>query len=109
MNEKIQEMKADILSAMAHPIRLKIIEKLRQGPCCVCRIIPYVGGEQSNVTHHLAILKRAGILSSEKKGLEVWYEVTDPVIFEILDLIKYPLIKELKRKNNLLNALVEND
>ncbi|OGC42253.1 hypothetical protein A2Y85_08110 [candidate division WOR-3 bacterium RBG_13_43_14] len=109
MNEKIQEMKADILSAMAHPIRLKIIEKLRQGPCCVCRIIPYVGGEQSNVSHHLAILKRAGILSSEKKGLEVWYEVTDPVIFEILDLIKYPLIKELKRKNNLLNALVEND
>lgn len=109
MNEKILEMKAGILSAMAHPLRLKIIEKLRQGPCCVCKIIPCVGGEQSNVSHHLSILKRAGILVSEKRGLEVWYEVTDPVIFEVVDLIKYPLIRELKKKNSLLNVLAEED
>ncbi len=109
MNEKILEMKAGILSALAHPLRLKIIEKLRQGPCCVCKIIPYVGGEQSNVSHHLAILKKAGIVISEKKGLEVWYEVADPAIFKVVDLLRFPLIRELKTKNSLLNALVEHD
>jgi DNA-binding transcriptional ArsR family regulator len=81
-------LQAGIFSALAHPMRLKILEKLRSGACCVCRIIPYVGGEQSNVSHHLAILKRTGMVRYEKKGLEVWYEVTDQKVFAVIDLIK---------------------
>ena len=86
MDKEILTRKAVMFSALAHHLRLKILDKLRSGPCCVCKIIPYVGGEQSNVSHHLAILRKANIVRSEKRGLEVWYEVTDSGIFEIVDL-----------------------
>lgn len=97
MPKEISEIKAEIFNALAHSLRLKILEKLRSGPCCVCKIIPYVRCEQSNVSHHLSILKRAGIVRSEKKGLKVWYEVTDKKIYEIIDLVDECIIGHLHR------------
>lgn len=98
-------MHAEVLTALAHPLRLKILEKLRNGACCVCKIIPYVGGGQSNVSRHLAILRKAGIVSSEKKGLEVWYKVTDNRIFKIIDLIKEFVVEDLSKSQQLLRAM----
>ena len=85
MKQEIVHIQASAFNALAHPLRLKILEKLRSGPCCVCKIIPYVAGEQSNVSHHLAILRKANIVQSEKRGLEVWYRVTDNRIFKVID------------------------
>ncbi len=107
MKENILEIKAGVFNALAHPLRLKILEKLRRGACCVCKIIPYVGGEQSNVSHHLAILRKASIVHSEKKGLEVWYEVIDPKIFEVIDIIDECIVSNLQRGKTILNALIK--
>jgi DNA-binding transcriptional ArsR family regulator len=107
MRSKILEMKAGVFNALAHPLRLKILEKLRSGPCCVCKIIPYVGSEQSNVSHHLAILKKAGIVRSEKKGLEVWYEMTDKKILKIIDIMDACIIEHLKKSRNILKTLTK--
>lgn len=105
MREKVLEIKAGVFNALAHPLRLKILEKLRSGPCCVCQIIPYVGGEQSNVSHHLAILKKTGIVRCEKKGLEVWYEVSDQKIFEIIDTINECIIENLEKSYDILKTM----
>lgn len=105
MQKAILEIKAEIFDGLGHPLRLKILEKLRAGACCVCRIIPYVDAEQSNVSHHLAILKKAGIVRSEKHGIEVWYEVIDPKIFEIIDLIDACIAGHLQKNNFLLRVL----
>ncbi|MGB7054405.1 MAG: metalloregulator ArsR/SmtB family transcription factor [bacterium] len=92
-------------NALAHPLRLKVLEKLRDGPCCVCRIIPHVGGEQSNVSHHLAILRKANIVRSEKRGIEVWYAVTDPRIFEIIDLMNDCILSDLEKSSVLFETI----
>ncbi len=105
MERQIVEMSAEVFNALAHPLRLKILEKLRTGACCVCKIIPYVRGEQSNVSHHLAILKRTGIVRSEKRGLEVWYEVVDARIFEICDLVGKCVFSHLKKSEELLKTM----
>lgn len=105
VDNRIYDLKAEVFSALAHPLRLKILEKLRGGPCCVCRIIPYVGGEQSNVSHHLAILRKAGIVRSEKRGLEVWYEVTDDRLFSICDILKEYIVGNLSKKQEMLRDL----
>ncbi len=107
MKEEISEIQASTFNALAHPLRLKILEKLRDGPCCVCKIIPYVGGEQSNVSHHLAILRKAGIVRSEKKGLEVWYEVTDSKIFKLIDIMDKCIINHLHRNVEILRTLMK--
>ncbi len=101
----ITEIKADIFNALAHPLRLKILEKLRVGPCCVCKIIPFVDAEQSNVSHHLAILKNAGVVRCERRGLEVWYEVVDMRIFEIVDTLEECIICNLKKHSELLKEM----
>ncbi|UCD06075.1 MAG: winged helix-turn-helix transcriptional regulator [candidate division WOR-3 bacterium] len=104
MRKEMAEIKAAAFSALAHPLRLKILDKLRDGPCCVCKITPYVGGEQSNVSHHLAILRKSNIVRSEKRGLEVWYEVTDRKIFDIVDLMNNCVITHLRNTQDILGS-----
>ncbi|UCG91546.1 MAG: winged helix-turn-helix transcriptional regulator [candidate division WOR-3 bacterium] len=107
MEKKILKIQASAFNALAHPLRLKILEKLRAGPCCVCEIIPYVGGEQSNVSHHLAILRGAGIVQGEKRGVEVWYEIVDPRIYKIIDTMDECIIGNLNRTRGLLQTITE--
>lgn len=105
VQKDVNAMKASVLSALAHPLRLRILETLRRGPCCVCQIIPMVGGEQSNVSHHLAILRKAGIVGCEKRGLEVWYHVANPHVFAIIDLVNRCLCADLQRTQAALRSL----
>jgi ArsR family transcriptional regulator len=107
MNEELHDVEAASFSALAHPLRLKILEKLRTGPCCVCKIIPHVGGEQSNVSHHLAILRRAGIVHCVKKGKEMWYEVADPRVFEIVDAMSACVVRSLEESKTLLRNVTQ--
>ncbi|NOZ77083.1 MAG: winged helix-turn-helix transcriptional regulator, partial [Euryarchaeota archaeon] len=68
MDDAALKMKADLIKALAHPTRLKIIEFLKGGERCVCEITPFLGLEQSNVSQHLAVMRERGILSSRKEG-----------------------------------------
>jgi len=88
MKEAFLEIEADFLKALAQPMRLKILEVLKDGEKCVCKIYPAVGGEQSNISRHLIFMKKAGILNCRKEGLMVFYSVRNPRVFEVLGLIK---------------------
>lgn len=79
------ELKAEILMALAHPNRIRIVEQLRKGVMCNCELAPALELEQSNLSRHLKILVQAGILKSWKEGLRVNFKVVDDLIFEILD------------------------
>lgn len=79
------EKKAKILKALGQPTRLRIMEYLRDGERCVCEIFPAIGGQQSNVSRHLAVLKQAGLVLDRRVGVSVFYQVKDPAIFKILD------------------------
>ena len=80
------DSQSDIFKAMAHPTRLRILHYLRNGERCVCEIYPALDLEQSNISRHLAILRKEGILAMRKEGLNVYYRVNDPKIFNIMDL-----------------------
>ena len=86
MDEKVYEAEAEYFKALSHPTRIKIVQYLKEGERCVCEIVPYLKEEQSNVSRHLAALKRAGILSSRKEGVSVYYKVQDENVYKILDL-----------------------
>ncbi|MBE0433989.1 helix-turn-helix transcriptional regulator [candidate division WOR-3 bacterium] len=109
MEEAILKKKVTLFNALAHPLRLKILLKLRRGSCCVCEIIPFVGSEQSNVSHHLAILRNANIVRSKKRGLEVWYEVIDPVIFELIDRADACIMEDLRTSRKMLEELAKQE
>lgn len=67
------EKQAEVFKSIGHPIRLQIVKVLVHGEMAVTDIVRAVGAEQSNVSRHLALLKQAGVLSSRKAGLKVFY------------------------------------
>lgn len=102
MKDKINILQADICKALAHPTRIEILNLLRDGERCVCEIFPELKVEQPNVSRHLSILKKEGILSSRKDGLKVIYRVNDDRIFQILDIITDMLRQHWKERNKAL-------
>ncbi len=72
------EARARIVKALAHPARLLIVDELAKQPLCVCEIRALVGSDMSTVSKHLGVLKNAGIVVDEKRGLQVFYSLRCP-------------------------------
>ncbi len=80
------ESLAELFKSLGHPTRIWILQLLRGGEKCVCEIVPELEMEQSNVSRHLAVLKKEGILESRKEGLKAIYYIKDSRIYHLLDL-----------------------
>lgn len=78
------ERRAKIVKALAHPTRLFIVDHLARHKSCVQELTKMVGVDISTISKHLAILKKAGILEDEKKGLQVCYRLRMPCIKDFL-------------------------
>ncbi len=85
---------ADVVKALGHPLRIEIVIYLKSKARPVSEIIEHFGVDASNVSRHLAILKRAGILGASKKGLNVFYQVTMPCVPDFLNCIR----KSIRRR-----------
>ena len=95
-------MQSDFFKALGHPIRIKILELLREGERCVCEIVPGPEIEQPNISRHLNVLKKEGILSSRKEGLKVIYKVNDPEIYKVLDTCKIIIRSHWEKKSTMM-------
>lgn len=78
------EVQAEFLQAVAQTTRLRILEILAEGERCVCDIYQAIGEEQSNVSNHLAVLRRAGILAARRERGRVVYRLRDNRVSEFL-------------------------
>lgn len=78
------ELVVKIFKALGHPIRYKIINYLLDGPKCVCVLNQDIEFSQSNLSQHLRILKDAGIVKSEKVGLNIHYSLADEQIKDLI-------------------------
>lgn len=105
MEDKIWRLQADILKALAHPLRLQILEKLRQGEVCVCQFIADLQADQANISQHLAILRRQGLVSSRREGSWVHYRIVHPEVLVILDQVKGIISREAQQKAELAKAV----
>jgi len=83
-----EEKLAEILKALGHPTRVKIVEYLADGEKCVKEIWQEIGVPQPTVSQHINILKNAGIISYRKDGVKTCYRVEMPVVIEILKLLE---------------------
>ncbi len=108
MNYRVTQKKAEILKALAHPTRINILESLREGERCVCEIIDEVKVEQSNVSQHLAVLKKLNIVSSRKDGLKVIYRVKHNEVFNILSMLDGLISNQVEETITLLSGLRKN-
>ena len=96
---------AEIAKAIAHPLRIAILDFLKDGEQCVCDIAEYVGSERSNVSRHLSVMVNAGVLGSRKEGLNVIYKLKTPCILECFSCITTCLKQQARESEKLLSAL----
>lgn len=73
--DPISKKRVDVLRGLAHPSRLLITEALMDGELCVCDLRELIGDDLSTVSKHLSVLRKAGIVKSEKRGLNVFYSL----------------------------------
>ena len=96
LNTKFEE-RARIIKAMAHPSRLFIIDELSRREHCVCELRDMIGADISTVSKHLSVLKQAGIVEDEKRGLQVWYKLRVPCILNFFGCVEDVLKSNIKR------------
>jgi DNA-binding transcriptional ArsR family regulator len=88
MQDALRQFKAEFFQALAHPTRIAIVEQLRDGELSAGALIDRLGIEQANASQHLAILRAKNILINRKIGNQVFYSVRDPLIIEVLDVMR---------------------
>jgi DNA-binding transcriptional ArsR family regulator len=106
MDKKTRELfeaRADIIKALAHSTRLFIVAQLDSGEMCVCKLTELVGSDISTVSRHLAILKKAGIIASEKRGTQVWYSLRMPCVLNFFSCAKSVLDSNANTQLRVLN------
>jgi ArsR family transcriptional regulator len=94
------EARARIIKALAHPARLRMVDALKAGPRCVCDIREIVGSDLSTVSRHLSVLKHAGIVRDEKRGVQVYYRLRCPCVtdfFACAEKVLMTTVKEQRR------------
>jgi ArsR family transcriptional regulator len=103
---EISQFKAEFFKALAHPLRIRILDELRKGEVGVNDLCARVNVEQSNLSQQLAILRNRNILATRRDGQNVYYSVRDPELFVLLDAAKKIFNNHLIDVKDLLSQLV---
>ena len=103
--QRLYKLKADVIAAAGHPIRLAVIDFLKDGEQCVCDIAEYVGAKRSNVSRHLGVLLKAGVISQRKDGLKMIYALRTPCVLNFMKCVEGVLRENAKEANQVLQSL----
>ena len=77
--------RAEIIKALAHPTRLFIVDQLSHEEKCVCELTEKIGADMSTVSRHLSVLKKAGVVQMDKRGLKVFYQLRVPCVMKFFE------------------------
>ena len=103
--KRVYRLKANVIAAAGNPIRLAIIDFLKGGEQCVCDIADHVDAQRSNVSRHLGVLLKAGVVEQHKDGLKMMYSLKTPCILNFMKCVEGVLREQAKDAAVLLNTL----
>jgi ArsR family transcriptional regulator len=105
LSRPVSEVKAELFKALAHPARIRALEVLVDGERTVSEMQPLVGIESSHLSQQLAVLRRAGVVTTRREGTSVVYAVANPAVEALLAAAKSVLIASLTEAQGLLADL----
>ncbi len=98
------EQLAKVMKALGHPTRAFLALTLAEGSRCVCELTEMVDADVSTVSKHLSVLKDAGLVYSEKIGLQVHYHLTSPCVLQFYACVESVVRKDVEQKTSILNG-----
>lgn len=107
MSQQLANFKAEFFKALAHPIRIRILDCLRKGEKGVNELSEMLQLEPANVSQQLAVLRVRNIVAGRKSGSSVFYSVSDPALFKLLDAAKEIFNNHLVGVREMLEEMKE--
>src|SRR3569833_3529244 len=92
MEREIPRLKAEFFKSLGHPLRIRVLELLTEGEQTVSSLLEQVDAEQPNLSQRLAVLRRAGVVTTRREGATVVYALADPRLAELLAVSRQMLI-----------------
>ena len=105
MTRELRRFKAEIFQALGHPTRIAIVEALRDGEMSAGQLIGKLGLEQANASQHFAVLRSKQIVINRKEGNQVFYSLRDPVLIEVLNILKRYFYSQLSETMSMLKEI----
>lgn len=105
MSQELRRFKAEIFQALAHPTRIAIVEALRHGERTAGQLIDELELEQANASQHFTVLRAKQVVTSRKEGNQVFYSLRDPVLGEVLDILKRYFYSQLSQTMSMLKEI----
>jgi DNA-binding transcriptional ArsR family regulator len=102
---ELGRFKAEFFKALAHPLRIAVLDALRNGELGVTGLSTLLGVEQSTLSQQLAVLRGRGIVAGRKEGLNVYYSVRDSTVFRLLDVAKEIFNNQLIGVKDMLSQI----
>lgn len=84
-DERLIQNAASIARAISHPVRLQILDELRDDGAYVMHLTSVLGRPQANISQHLMVLRQAGLVRAKRDGMTVLYQINDPRIVRVVD------------------------
>ena len=100
--EALAELIAQRLRVIGEPMRIRLLDALREGPLTINELTEAVGATQQNVSKHVGVLAQAGIVAREKDGNRVRCSIADDSIFELCEIVCGGLRRQLTELDGLL-------
>jgi len=106
MNKEFYKFKTDVIKALANPIRLMIVDCLKDGEKNVSELIAIIEEEQSNISKHLAVLKNQGFIKDRKAGLNVYYSLKICCIKDFFGCLDEMISENIRNQKALLDSSI---
>lgn len=104
-NKKIFELHADVCKALGHPLRIEIIDLLQENELCFTDILEVTGGLKSNLSQHLSVMTKRGILKVRREGQCNYYSLSSKKVAQACQLMRQVLIENLKKQKAILEKI----
>lgn len=105
MTVPLYEVKAELFRTLGHPVRIRVLELLQDGPRPVHELLAAIEVEASNLSQQLSVLRRAGIVTSSRQGSTVRYTLSTPDVANLLHSARNILASLIVGQDQLLVAL----
>lgn len=106
MPSKISEMHAEVCKTLGSPVRIEILDSLREREKTVSQLGEELGLRQANISQHLAVLRQRQVVSTRKEGTSVYYRVSNPKIVQACQLMREVLLEQLKETQKIAATIV---
>ena len=105
MTTPLHQMKAEFFKTLGHPLRIRVLELLSEGEQSVGELLRTIEIEASNLSQHLAVLRRAGLVTTRKDGSTVYYSLVSTQIADLMNVARSILTSVLSEQTELLTTL----